>query len=133
MAPGKMTTTAAGSFAVLPRECLDAILASLPPNCIPLAMRQLSKEWRERFLQHTTVDATGTTHLPARAVLQALCHVDQHQQWQLLPALASRGDLEGMQQLAQQMQPLSDRSLRQALHNAVYHGHLDVLKWLVEE
>ncbi len=130
---GALTPAAAGSFAPLPSECLDAIITRLPPNCIPLGLHQLSKAWRQRYLQYTTVAVQGDGRLPAWAVLEALPHLDSPQRRRLMPALARRGDFTGMQQLAQQRRCPSGGDIREAefaFRGAARLGRVDIVRWL---
>ncbi len=132
---GALTAAAAGTLAQLPSCCLEAILALLPPNAIPLGMRQLNKEWRQRYLQQTTVSVSGDGHLPAWAVLEVLPHTYGSQRLCMMPALARRGALAGMQELARHLLRYSDglrtHSDRAAVRAAAGLGRVDMVQWLL--
>ncbi len=114
----------------LPRECFEAIVQRLPPNCIPQAIRPLSKELRQHYLSHTKITATGDNFVPKWAmVAAAAAHVPK---CDVMSALARRGHLDAMRQLHAQSRTASlvqPSTLRQAAAG----GHLNVVRWLMEE
>ncbi len=124
----------------LPTECLHAIFERLPPNCIPLAIRQLSKDMRQHYLQHTTVQATDVTFLPAWAVLAAVPDTYTHPsngsattQRLLMLVLVRHGELAAMRRMLQMPQPFGGWFMDRTLWAAAESGNLDVLQWSCEQ
>ncbi len=133
----------ASSLPHLPSECVEAIIGKLPRNCISLAVRQLSKEWRQRYLLSTVIKVGGplaTAYLPPWAVLNELQRLRgrhrRERQQKLLRAMARCGDLAGLQQLAQHKEVtnlLCSDMGDAVMYTAWGYGRTDIVHWLIDE
>ncbi len=130
--PPAAPAAARASLLALPEDVLSNITDRLPPNTIPLVLRHLSKDWRQRYLQHTTVLANGSSPLPAWAVVAALARASVAQEKQLIAAVARSGDVEGMQALTtlHWCRGCFVRGFDAAFVAAACIGQLDMLQWM---
>ncbi len=117
-------------------------MAHLPANSIPLVVRRLNKAMRQRYESFSAVRIKGEAFLPGWAVTEVLAQgfsqISLETRLHLAPALARRGELDILRELAQQGEKPMKGYLLQwargcAVCGAAAGGHLSTVRWLLEK
>lgn len=127
-------------WAQLPACCIEHIISQLPPNCLLLAARCLSRAYRDKYAHHrSAATVLACNYLPPWALeriysqLAALGDASgerRHALGRLLTSVAASGSLENVAWLHKgQGVPLSVGVCAAAARG----GHLPVLVWLREQ